>query len=44
MDHTCSGKGVRDLINLQRDGTQAKPYQVRQVRRIIREYRLEGEA
>ena len=28
-------EGVRELINLQRDGSQAKPYQVRQVRQAI---------
>ena len=26
---------MRELINLQRDGSQAKPYQVRQVRQAI---------
>ena len=33
--------GVDDLINLQRSGSAAKSYQVRQVRRIIRRYNLE---
>ena len=33
--HIFQKDGVRDLVNLQRDGHQAKPYQVRQVRRII---------
>ena len=33
--------GVVDLINLQRDGSKAKPYQVRQVRGVILRYRLE---
>ena len=28
-------EGVRELINLQRQGSQAKPYQVRQVRQAI---------
>ena len=29
--HIFRREGVRELINLQRDGSQAKPYQVRQV-------------
>ena len=29
------------MINLQRDGSQAKPYQVRQVRRTIMRHKLE---
>ena len=28
--HIFRREGVRELINLQRDGSQAKPYQVRQ--------------
>jgi predicted RNA binding protein YcfA (HicA-like mRNA interferase family) len=31
---------VEELINLQRDGSKAKPYQVRQVRAIILRYGL----
>lgn len=38
--HTFRKDGV-DRIGLQRLGSDAKPYQVRQVRRVIREYRLE---
>ena len=38
--HTFRKEGVRELINLQRDGSQAKPYQVRQVRQIILRYGL----
>ncbi len=30
--------GVPELINLQREGRHAKPYQVRQIRRIITQY------
>ncbi len=48
--HTGTGKssclrkeGVQERLNLQRDGSHAKPYQVRQVRRVILRYRLEGE-
>ena len=33
--HIFRREGVRELINLQRDGSQAKPYQVRQVRQAI---------
>ena len=40
--HLFRRTGVRELINLQRDGSKAKPYQVRQVRRIILEYKLGG--
>ena len=38
--HMFRRAGVCDLINLQKDGNKAMPYQVRQVRRIILEYRL----
>jgi hypothetical protein len=38
--HIFRKGGVRELVNLQREGSKAKPYQVRQVRRIIIEYRL----
>jgi hypothetical protein len=41
--HLFSRIGVAELVNLQRDGAQAKPYQVRQVRAIILKYRLAGE-
>ena len=33
--HIFRREGVRELINLQRDGSQAEPYQVRQVRQTI---------
>ena len=32
--------GIRELINLQKDGKNAKPYQVRQVRAVIIQYKL----
>ena len=38
--HIFRRVGVAELINLQRDGSQAKPYQVRQVRRLLVKYRL----
>ena len=33
--HLFKKVGVRELINLQREGRQAKPYQVRQVRQTV---------
>lgn len=38
--HMYSKAGVTELINLQRDGANAKPYQVRQVRNVIVKYKL----
>jgi predicted RNA binding protein YcfA (HicA-like mRNA interferase family) len=38
--HMFVKEGVRELINLQREGHLAKPYQVRQIRTIIAEYGL----
>ena len=38
-----SRAGVAERVNLQRDGKHAKPYQVRQVRRILLKYGLAGE-
>ena len=32
--------GVEERINLQRDGNNAKPYQVKQVRTVILKYKL----
>ena len=32
--------GVEERINLQREGNNAKPYQVKQVRAVILKYRL----
>jgi hypothetical protein len=42
--HIFRRSGVPVLVNLQRDGSSAKPYQVRQVRRIIVDYKLAGNA
>lgn len=33
--HVFRKRGVRELVNLQRDGAFAKPYQVKQVRAVI---------
>ena len=41
--HLYRKPGIAEKINLQRDGSHAKPYQVRQVRRAILKYRLEGD-
>ena len=38
--HIFSKPGLEELINLQRDGSKAKPYQVRQVRAIIQRNNL----
>lgn len=38
--HLFSKEGVPEIVNLQTQGGQAKPYQVRQVRRLIIKYRL----
>ncbi len=39
--HIFRKEGVAERPNLQGDGSQAKPYQVRQVRQIILKYKLE---
>jgi hypothetical protein len=41
--HVFRRQAVRELINLQREGSNAKVYQVRQVRQVLLRYRLEGE-
>ncbi len=38
--HLFRKAGVEDRINLQRDGKNAKPYQVKQVRSVILRHRL----
>lgn len=38
--HVFVQNGVEELINLQREGRFAKPYQVRQVRFVITKYGL----
>jgi hypothetical protein len=38
--HVFRKAGVEEMINLQRDGAKAKPYQVKQVRAIIIKYHL----
>ena len=38
--HVFRMPGVAERLNLQRDGSEAKPYQVRQVRAVVLKYRL----
>lgn len=38
--HIFRKEGVPERLVLQRDGSHAKPYQVRQVRKVILNYRL----
>jgi predicted RNA binding protein YcfA (HicA-like mRNA interferase family) len=38
--HIFTQTGVMERINLQREGSKAKPYQIRQVRKILANYRL----
>jgi hypothetical protein len=38
--HIFTQSGVRERLNLQREGSHAKPYQVRQVRKILAAYKL----
>jgi predicted RNA binding protein YcfA (HicA-like mRNA interferase family) len=40
--HIFRRPGVQDRINLQYDGSKAKVYQVRQVRRVMLTHGLEG--
>ena len=39
--HVFTREDIEEQINLQRDGSKAKPYQVRQVRALIMKYYLE---
>ena len=41
--HVFSKDGVEEIINLQPAGSKAKPYQVKQVRAVIVNYKLSGE-
>ncbi len=41
--HIFRKAGVEEKINLQREDSKAKPYQVRQVRNLIVKYKLGGE-
>ena len=41
--HIFTKEGVEEILNLQPKGSQARPYQVRQVRRVILRYGLADE-
>jgi len=41
--HIFSHTGVRELVNLQNVGGQAKPYQIRQFLRLVERYNLKLE-
>ncbi len=41
--HIFRKAGLEEKINLQREGSEAKPYQVRHVRAVILKYRLGGQ-
>lgn len=42
--HIFTKAGVEEILNLQPKGSQAKPYQVRQVRQVILQHKLGGDA
>ena len=41
--HLYRKDGIEEKINMQRSGSKAKPYQVRQIRDILLKYHLSGE-
>lgn len=41
--HILYRDGIPEMVNLQAQGSKAKPYQVKQVRNIILKYHLGGE-
>ena len=41
--HIFSREGVDEILNLQPRGSMAKPYQVKQVRRVLVQYKLAEE-
>jgi hypothetical protein len=38
--HIFTQTGIMERINIQREGAKAKPYQVRQVRKVLAKYKL----
>ncbi|MFA6978245.1 MAG: type II toxin-antitoxin system HicA family toxin [Ignavibacteriaceae bacterium] len=40
--HIFRKTGIEEKINLQKNGSKAKPYQVKQVRQMILKYKIEG--
>jgi hypothetical protein len=41
--HILFRDGIAEIINIQPDGSKAKPYQIRQIRELIVKYKLEEE-
>ena len=41
--HIFTKESVEEILNLQPKGSKAKPYQVKQVRKVILEYKLGGQ-
>ena len=41
--HIFFKEGIKEILNIQPRETKAKPYQVKQIRNIILEYKLRGE-
>ncbi len=41
--HIFTKDGVEEILNLQLKGSKAKPYQVKQVRKVILKYKLGGQ-
>jgi predicted RNA binding protein YcfA (HicA-like mRNA interferase family) len=39
--HIFYREGVIEIINIQPDGSKAKPYQIKQIREIVLKYKLE---
>ncbi len=42
--HIFRKEGIEEKLNLQKDDSKAKPYQVRQVRQILLKYKLKGDS
>ena len=42
--HIFTKEGVEEILNLQPIGAKAKPYQVKQVNRVIARHRMAGES
>ena len=40
--HIFYKDGIDEILNIQPDGSKAKPYQVKQIRQIILKYKLGG--
>ncbi len=40
--HIFTREGIEEILNLQANGNMAKPYQVKQVRKLIEKYKLGG--